>query len=146
MQKTLDEFKTLLDQSSKKLAAIPDSDSGNKSSPEEWSKKEILGHLIDSAANNHQRFVRAQLTAELRIPGYEQHLWVTTQRYQNEPWADLVQFWKSYNVHLLHTISSIPERSLGNFCIIGDGKPVTLEFVIQDYVRHLKHHLDQILE
>jgi DinB superfamily len=146
MQKTVDEFKILLDQSSKKLAAISESDSGKKSALEKWSKKEILGHLIDSAANNHQRFVRAQSTAELRIPGYEQQVWVTAQRYQNEPWADLVQLWKSYNLHLLHIISAIPERSLGNYCFIGDDKPVTLEFVIQDYVRHLKHHLEQILK
>lgn len=146
MQKTIDEFKALIDQSSTALAGIPESDSQKKSTPEKWSKKEILGHLIDSAANNHQRFVRGQLSAELRIPGYEQQDWVTTQRYQLQPWANLVQFWKSYNVHLLHIISVMPQRVLGNYCVIGDDEPVTLEFVIQDYVRHLKHHLEQILE
>ena len=146
MQKTIDEFASLLKQSSIGLAEISESDSKKKTSPDKWSKKEILGHLIDSAANNHQRFVRAQSSAELRTPGYEQQFWVTTQRYQSEPWADLIQLWKSYNVHLLHIISSISERSLGNYCIIGGDKPVTLEFVIQDYVRHLKHHLEQILE
>jgi hypothetical protein len=146
MRKTIDEFKSLLEQSSTKLAEISESDSKKKSAPEKWSKKEILGHLIDSAANNHQRFVRAQLSAELKIPGYEQQVWVTTQRYQSESWANLFQLWKSYNVHLLHIISAIPERALSNHCIIGDNKPVTLEFVIQDYVRHLKHHLEQILE
>jgi DinB superfamily len=146
MQKTVDEFKTLVEQSSLRLAAISESDSKEKSSPEKWSKKETLGHLIDSAANNHQRFVRAQLTSKLRIPGYEQQVWVTTQRYQSESWANLFQLWKSYNFHLLHIISAIPENALGSICVIGDNKPVTLEFVIQDYVRHLKHHLEQILE
>ena len=125
---------------------ISESDSAKKSSPEKWSKKEVLGHLIDSAANNHQRFVRAQSTAELRIPGYEQQEWVAAQRYHNERWVELIQLWKSYNLHLIHIISAIPASALGNFCIIGDNKPVTLEFVIQDYVRHLKHHLEQILE
>jgi hypothetical protein len=146
MQKIIDEFKSIIDQSSAKLAGITESASKEKSSPGTWSKKEILGHLIDSAANNHQRFVRAQLSAELRIPAYEQEAWVATQQYHNESWENLVQLWKSYNHHLLHLISAIPENVLGNYCIIGDNKPVTLEFVIQDYVRHLKHHLEQILQ
>jgi hypothetical protein len=146
MQKTVDEFTSLLEQSSIALAEISESDSKKKSAPEKWSKKEILGHLIDSAANNHQRFVRAQLNKELRIPGYEQQVWVNTQRYQSESWPNLFQLWKSYNLHLLHIISAIPENALGNCCVIGDNKPVTLEFVIEDYVRHLRHHLEQILE
>ena len=146
MQKAIDEFTSLLEQSSIALAEISESDSKKKSAPEKWSKKEILGHLIDSAANNHQRFVRAQLSSELHIPDYEQQIWVATQRNQSEPWANLIQLWKSYNLHLLHIISTIPESALGNYCIIGDNKPVTLEFVIEDYVRHLRHHLEQILE
>jgi hypothetical protein len=146
IKKTIVEFGLLLEQSSIALAEISESDSKKKSAPEKWSKIEILGHLIDSAVNNHQRFVRAQLSKELRIPGYEQQVWVATQRYQGEPWANLIQLWKSYNLHLLHVISTIPENALGNYCIIGDNKPVTLEFVIEDYVRHLRHHLEQILE
>ena len=146
IKKTIVEFGLLLEQSSIALAEISESDSKKKSAPEKWSKKEILGHLIDSAANNHQRFVRAQLSSELRIPGYEQQVWVATQRYQSEPWANLIQMWKSYNLHLLHVISTIPENAFGNYCIIGDNKPVTLEFVIEDYVRHLRHHIEQILE
>ncbi len=146
MKKTIDEFKLLLDRSPAALAGFSESDSQKKTAPDKWSKREILGHLIDSAANNHQRFVRAQMNAELRIPGYEQQVWVATQRYQSESWADLIRLWKSYNAHLLHVICAIPENALGHSCIIGDNKPVTLEFVIQDYVRHLKHHLEQILE
>ena len=146
MQKIINEFTSLLEQSSITLAGISESDSKKKSAPGQWSKKEILGHLIDSAANNHQRFVRAQSTAELRIPGYEQEVWVATQRYQSESWENLVQLWKSYNHHLLHLISAIPENVLSHHCFIGDNKPVTLEFVIQDYVRHLKHHLEQIFQ
>ncbi len=146
MQKTIEEFRSLLDQSSTTLAGISESESKKKSAPDKWSKKEILGHLIDSAANNHQRFVRAQLSSELRIPGYDQQDWVTTEQYQNESWANLIQLWKSYNLHLLHIISTIPARALSNHCIIGDNKPATLEFVIQDYVRHLKHHLEQIVQ
>jgi len=144
MQKTIDEFKSLLEQSSATLARISESESKSKSSPTKWSKKEILGHLIDSAANNHQRFVRGQLSTDIKLPSYEQQEWVATQRYQNESWNNLLQLWKSYNFHLLHLISAIPESALGNHCSIGNNEPVTLEFLIQDYVRHLKHHLEQI--
>ncbi|MGA7160272.1 MAG: DinB family protein [Bacteroidota bacterium] len=146
MKKTIDEFKLLIEQASISLTRISESESKSKSAPDKWSKKEILGHLIDSAANNHQRFVRAQLSANLKLPGYEQQAWVGAQQYQNESWANLFQFWKSYNLHLLHIISLIPERVLGNYCSIGSDEPVTLEFLIQDYVAHLRHHLEQILK
>ena len=146
MQKTIGEFKSLLEQSSAALARISESDSKRKPAPDKWSKKEILGHLIDSAANNHQRFFRAQLTTGIKLPGYEQEAWVTTQRYQDEPWGDLLQLWKSYNLHLLHLISVIPSNALGNLCSVGGEEPATLEFLIQDYVTHLKHHIEQILK
>ena len=146
MRKAIEEFTALLAQSSSELAAISEVESSVSSAPDKWTKKEILGHLIDSAANNHQRFVRAQLSAELKLPGYEQKAWVATQRYQTESWENLLALWKSYNLHLLHLVSTIPESALGNFCFIGDNEPVTLEFLVEDYVRHLKHHLEQILE
>lgn len=144
MRRTLEEFRTLIERSLPELAHVEDAEA--KPAPDKWSKKEILGHLIDSAANNHQRFVRAQLSAELKLPGYNQVVWVKTQRYDNESWEDLVQLWKSYNLHLLHIASGIPDTSLKNYCFIGDNEPVTLGFLVQDYVRHLKHHLGQILE
>ncbi len=146
MHKTIEDFQSLLDQASPELAGVSESDRESKSAPGKWSKKEILGHLIDSASNNHQRFVRAQLSAELKLPAYEQEAWVKTQDYQNEAWENLVQLWKSYNAHLLHIISSISENALRNYCFIGSNEPVTLEFLIEDYIRHMKHHLEQILE
>jgi hypothetical protein len=128
------------------LAAIDETESSSKPAQNKWSEKEILGHLIDSASNNHQRFVRAQLSADLKLPAYEQDAWVKTQDYQNEAWEDLVQPWKSYNAHLLHLVSAIPDTALHNYCFIGSSEPVTLEFLIEDYLRHVKHHLEQILE
>jgi hypothetical protein len=145
MRKLIEEFKLLLEESTPELAGMPEIESAERPAPDKWSKKEILGHLIDSAANNHQRFVRAQLSAELKLAGYEQEAWVRTQQYQNESWAGLVQLWKSYNLHLLHLVSAIPESALHNHCFIGDNEPVTLEFLVQDYLRHLKHHLNQML-
>ena len=110
-----------------------------------WSKREILGHLIDSAANNHQRFVRAQMHESLAFPGYEQSRWVEAQGYRDRDWSELVEIWTNLNLHLAHTIERIPEVKLNTLCTIGDGNAVTLEFIVNDYLRHLTHHLDQIL-
>jgi hypothetical protein len=144
MLNTLGDYQTLVAQALPRLLRISDAESDVHPSPEKWSKKEILGHLIDSASNNHQRFVRAQLSSEIKLPEYEQETWVRTQGYQGESWENLVQLWRLYNLHLLHVAEAIPEDRLKSRCFIGENEPVTLEFLVTDYVRHMKHHLDQI--
>jgi len=114
------------------------------SAPGRWSKKEILGHLIDSAGNNHQRFVRAQLAPRLEFPNYEQEGWVAAQSYATESWPDLVNLWLLLNRHLLHIIQAMPDTSLLRECVIGGKAPVALSALIEDYLAHLEHHLDQI--
>ena len=117
-----------------------------KQNPDSWSKKEILGHLIDSATNNHQRFVRAILNIAGEYPTYNQNNWVETQKYNGTNWYDLIELFYFYNLHLSRVIESIPDTALNNSCNIGKEKPVTLEFIAKDYVRHLKHHIEKILE
>src|SRR5262244_4141385 len=90
------------------LAAISDRDASLPHAPAKWSRKQIIGHLIDSASNNHQRFVRAQQATSLSFPPYEQNHWVASQRYNERSWADLVSLWHAYNTHLSHVISQIP--------------------------------------
>jgi len=156
---TLDEFlgdfRSTVVNATERLRAIPAEESARKSSPETWSIKEVLGHLIDSAANNHQRFVRAQFTDDLVFPGYEQEKWVSAQKYNEEPWLDMVQLWNSYNLHLVHVIAAIPEATLTRARIrhnldqialhpIDKNDPTTLDYFVRDYLVHLKHHLDQI--
>lgn len=119
---------------------------GVKPDPHKWSKKEILGHLIDSAANNHQRFVRAVNQTAGEFPTYDQDEWVRIQRYNEMPWSFLVTFWSAYNNHLSHIIEHIPESAGSSTCNIGKEEPVILEFVIKDYLQHLQHHLKDILE
>jgi hypothetical protein len=125
------------------LSAIPEEAAAQRPAPNKWSKKEILGHLIDSAANNHQRFVRLQLERELSLPGYEQDDWVRVGRYQDLPWTELIALWAAYNRHLATIIESIDPSAL-NHVWHSPGGDVTLEFIATDYVRHLKHHLQQI--
>jgi hypothetical protein len=116
-----------------------------KPAPDEWSKKEILGHLIDSAANNHQRFVRTVNKASTQFIAYEQNEWVKIQRHNERPWASLVALWAAYNDHLSHVIECIPEDAQLLPCDIGEKDPAPLDFVIEDYLRHLRHHLKDIL-
>jgi hypothetical protein len=128
-----------------RLAAISEEDAGRSSGPGRWSPKEIIGHLIDSASNNHQRFVRAQLADSYSCPGYTQQEWVAAQYYRAEPWYDLLNLWVLYNRHLLHVLRHVRESALDTPVSIRDSAPMPLAHVMTDYVRHLEHHLSQIL-
>jgi hypothetical protein len=114
-------------------------------SENKWAKKEILGHLLDSASNNHQRFVRAAQQRSLTFPGYDQNFLVDLQRFVDVDWNFLVDFWADYNRFLAHVINNLPADSAKILCNIGNNKPATLEWIASDYVAHLKHHLNQIL-
>ena len=128
-----------------------------KPAPDKWSPKEIIGHLIDSATNNHGRFVRAQDTDELIGQGYRQDEWVSAQNYQAANWQDLLILWRQLNLHLAFVMSQTPddirykERLQHNlheiaFYKVEETTPTTLDYFMQDYVVHLKHHLGQIRE
>jgi len=109
-----------------------------------WSRKQVIGHLIDSASNNHQRFVRASLQGSLEFPGYDQDGCVRIEAPQDAPWPLLVAVWRNYNQYLAHVIAHLPASQLKAQCRIGDHDPVTLQFLAEDYLTHLLHHLGQI--
>lgn len=144
MEQALKEFALAIEDMEPRLRDIDERASLWAPAPGKWTRKEVLGHLIDSASNNHARFVRAQLTENPAGPGYEQDGWVAVQRYREEPWKDLVDLWLAYNRHLLHVIANVRPEALDHQITIGAGMPVTLAFVMKDYVRHMKHHLAQI--
>jgi len=109
-----------------------------------WSRKQILGHLVDSAANNHQRFVRLQLSPHIDLPGYDGDDWVRLQRYQDRPWREIIELWRAYNVQLASLIRDVNAAALHNVWRKPDGQELNLEFIMRDYVVHLRHHLEQI--
>jgi hypothetical protein len=127
-----------------KLRQIGDADASLRPAPGKWSKKEILGHLIDSAANNHQRFVRLQLTQRIDLPGYDGDEWVRVQNYQDRPWPEIIDLWQFYNLQLAAVIRCVDPNALRHIWHTPDGQNLDLEFIIRDYVVHLRHHLDQI--
>ncbi|WP_353480925.1 DinB family protein [Haliscomenobacter sp.] len=112
--------------------------------PEKWSAKEIIGHLIDSACNNQQKFVRSMATPHLDFVGYAQNFWVSAQHYQQADWAGLIDFWLAYNRHIAHIIRHVDPAVLTHQLFIEGVGPFELGFIMPDYVEHVKHHLRQI--
>jgi len=140
MQTTLGQ---VVEQTLPKLRAISEADAAAKPAPGKWSKKEILGHLIDSAANNHQRFIRLQTASELTLPGYDQDAWVLANGYQRRPWAELVTLWAAYNMHLASVIEGI-DPAAAEHIWHHPAADYKLGFLVDDYVAHHLHHLAQI--
>ena len=137
------------------LRRMTDGDASHHPAPGKWSPKEIIGHLIDSASNNHGRFVRASIQDEMVFPGYDQDAWVNAQQYANHSWEDLLALWAQMNLHLSRVMERIPERTRKrpramhnlheiSFRDVKDADQVTLDWFMEDYVEHLKHHLRQI--
>ncbi len=139
-------LKTTIDAAKPKLLAISDAQAGETSVPDKWSYKEVLGHLIDSATNNHQRIVRMQQSPDIGKLTYDQRRWVEIQHFASEPWTGIVEFWHLFNAHLAHVIAHVDPSTLENTCDMGYSRPATLKFVIEDYLRHVEHHLHQILD
>jgi hypothetical protein len=109
-----------------------------------WTRKQIVGHLCDSAANNRQRFVRAATDGSYAGPQYAQDAWVAAHGYGDQAWETLLDWWQVEHDILRAVVARIPADRLGAMCTVGDDTPVTLQFLIEDYVRHQKWHLKQI--
>ncbi len=155
MTGTPDDLRRTVDEAAARLRAWPAAAVERRPAPGRWSPKEIIGHLVDSASNNHQRFVRAQFRDDLRFDGYEQDDWVQVQCYASAPWDELLDLWQSYNRHLARIMAATPAAALRAnrddhnlhqiaWEIVPAGEPATLEYFMRDYVEHLKHHLRQI--
>jgi hypothetical protein len=145
IDESIKRLQTLCDTLPALLDKIEETDFSFKPSPERWSKKEILGHLIDSATNNHHRFVRVQFE-HIPVISYDQNNWNKFGNYNNIDSRHLIAFWASYNRHLVELMQSIPRENLSKECNICRESNVSLQWLIDDYIRHLEHHLKQIIE
>jgi hypothetical protein len=105
-----------------------------------WSAKQVIGHLIDSAVNNLPRIVRMQIETGLSLSGYEQMEWVSLQHYAERDWSQVLALWFALNEHVAWTIGYIEKARLANRGVI-EGEPLTLGFLIADYIAHMEHHL-----
>ena len=145
MKEIAGDIRLLIDSATDTLAGMGREAVEAKPSSSEWSKKEILGHLIDSAANNHQRFVRAMYDAAGDFPPYRQEEWVAVQQYQQSSWMALIELWAAYNRHLCDLIDRMPHDVESSPVNIGTAKPATLAFVVKDYLRHLRQHMQDLI-
>jgi hypothetical protein len=105
-----------------------------------WSAKQVMGHLIDSAVNNLGRIIRLQIEAGQSLPGYEQMAWVSLQHYGEREWAQVLALWFALNEQVAWTIGHVEQARLANRGMVA-GEPLTLGFLIEDYVAHMEHHL-----
>ena len=131
---TVAAFQALLDATSPEEARV-------RVSAEAWTLTEIVGHLIDSASNNHQRFARLRLGNLAGFPGYEAEPFVRAQEYDACGFTTLKSLWTSYNAFLLHLAAATPKEALRNAWLREDA-PLSLEFLVNDYYDHLRLHVE----
>ncbi|MBP1682913.1 MAG: DinB superfamily protein [Ignavibacteriaceae bacterium] len=147
LQNIIDRLQENIKKVSSEFLKYPEGELRRKPTPDKWSKKELLGHLVDSAANNHHRFIKAQfLPSPMFVEGYAQNDWVRIQNYNEKETKQLVELWKVYNEHIIFIMQNTPDQNLDIKLKPEDAfeNADTLFFLMKDYVDHMDHHLKQI--
>ena len=148
MKNTVDELNVLVQQFSERMMQIPEADFSAKPRPEKWSKKEVVGHLIDSGQNNLRRFICGQYEINPPKIVYRQDFWVAANLYQQYAQKDIIDLWKLTNHQISYVLNSMPKanhnKKVKSSQHSDDEK--TLEWLAADYVKHMKHHLNQIFD
>jgi hypothetical protein len=127
-----------------RLRLLAEEEVSRRPAPGKWSKKEILGHLIDSAANNHHRLVRVQQSNPLRFHEYNQDEWVRIQKYEQVSWEELISFWVHYSMHIARIIGNYPIEITESRWLKEDGTEIRILALLDHYLWHTEHHLGQI--
>lgn len=129
------------------LKAVDDKEFSSKPNPEKWSKKEELGHLIDSAQNNIQRFIRVQYEEQVHIM-YHPDNWVMMNDYQHKETKDVIELWYLLNKQIISILEKIPADKYDALMCFSKDATIrhSVEFIAEDYVQHLTHHLESIVK
>ena len=147
MQNIITHLQQLVAQVPGELGQFSPDEMTHRPAPGKWSKKEILGHLCDSALHNWQRFTAVQRQSEpLKIIPYHQDDLVRLNGYQHLPTGQIAALWASLNTQIVAALKKLPPEKLSHPIVLPDGKPETLQFLIEDYLVHLEHHLGQIFD
>jgi hypothetical protein len=147
MKQTIQELDQIVQEYSKKIRAISETEFSAKTLPHKWSKKEVLGHLIDSAQNNLRRFICGQYESIPPKIVYEQNNWVTSNNYADADSAEVITLWQLVNKRIIAVLTQMPSSAYSMKCDTGktNSQLYSIEWLAEDYVRHMKHHLNQIL-
>ena len=143
MQNTAIKLENFIDQHLAALRSVPGNEMRLKPSPSKWSKKEIMGHLIDSAQSNIRRFVVAQYEDSPYIV-YNQDKWVTIANYQEWDDAAIIDLWYAVNKQACRILENTSPEKGERQCLTQELH--TLEWLASDYLKHLRHHVHQVLE
>ncbi|WP_298533310.1 DinB family protein [uncultured Algibacter sp.] len=146
MNEIQNRLRDLMEHASKLILNYQEFEMCIKPSPEKWSKKEILGHLLDSGINNLQRFTTIQFESKpFKIDPYSQKGLVDSNDYQNSNTIELLEFWIAINRRIIHVFGIQTQTTLNFEIVLPNGDKSDLKFLMIDYVDHLEHHLNQIL-
>jgi len=145
MTETARKFRAGLDDVHRALLTVPESMADVPWRQGGWTRKQIVGHLLDSAANNRQRFVRASSGGAYFGPNYGQEEWVAAHGYAEQTWETLLAWWETEHEILIAVVDRVAEEQLETQCILDEAAPVTLRFLIEDYVEHQRWHVRQLL-
>jgi hypothetical protein len=152
MRRAADDLRRAVEEAVPVLREHGEATSRRAPAPGKWCPRELVGHLIDSASNNHQRFVRARFQDDLVFLTYDQDAWVSAQRYREAPWEELLELWRLFNLHLARVFEATPPELAERACArhnldqiawrtVPASAPTTLAYFANDYVAHLRHHL-----
>lgn len=138
------EFWSRMEAAEQKLSLVTEEEARQPFRPNGWLRKELLGHLVDSASVNHVRFVFAATAGSYQGASYDQDAWVKLQAYANIPWAAILDQWRMRNTWIAEVVTNIPQERLSAPCSIGESAPVRLDQLIRDYLSHLEHHINEM--
>jgi hypothetical protein len=147
MKNTIDELTELIHLYSNKFNALTDSEFEYKPSPTKWSKKEVVGHLVDSAQNNLRRFIVGQYESTPPKILYEQDFWVAANGYQQAKKEEVIMLWRLSNERICSVLAQMPGANASRLCNTGREQEQlhTIQWLAEDYVKHMKHHINQVI-